>query len=77
MQRAAKGGIGWQVGIIGSAVEAAQEALAEIAHVAVSRVHPQHGRLVAAGLRIGGGPAHHLRPVGSQPLHMLRMLIGA
>ena len=33
-------------------------------------------RLVAAGLRVAGRPAQHLRPVGRQPLDVLGVLAG-
>ncbi len=52
------------------------ETLAEIAHVAVAGVHVQHAGLVAGGLRVGRRAAQHLRPIGRQPLDVLRVLAG-
>ncbi len=76
MQGGTECGVHGQLGVIGGAVKAAEEALSKITHIPVARVHSQDGGLVATRLRIGGRPAHDLRPVGGQPLDVLRVLVG-
>jgi hypothetical protein len=68
--------IGRQAGVIHRRVEAGEEALAEIAHVTVPRVHLQQRGLVAARARVQRWATHHLGPVGGQSLDVLRMLAG-
>jgi hypothetical protein len=65
-----------QAGIVDRLIEAAHEALAEIAHVAVVGVHVQDGGLVATRLRKQRRATQHLGPIGSEPLDVLRVLTG-
>ena len=69
--------IGGQPRVVEGSLKAADEALAEIAHVAVAGVHAQQPRLAPAAIRVRGRPARHLRPVGGEPLDVLRVLVGA
>jgi hypothetical protein len=74
-QSSSKRGIGGQFRIIERANETIEKPFAEIAHVAVTGMHPEDAGLVAAGSRVGRRPAHHLGPVSSQTLHVLGMLV--
>jgi hypothetical protein len=55
--------------------ETLEKPFAEVAHVAVTGMHPEDAGLVAAGSRVRRGSAKHLAPVSSQTLDVLGMLI--
>jgi AcrR family transcriptional regulator len=74
-QRGAEPRLIGPAGVVGGEQEAVRESPAEVAHVAVTRVHQHQAGLVATAL---GGvprrPAHYLGQVGGEPLDVLRML---
>jgi AcrR family transcriptional regulator len=62
-------------GVVGGEHEAVREPPAEVAHVAVTRVHHHQAGLVATALDgVPRRPAHHLGQVGREPLDVLRIL---
>ena len=72
-QGGAELGIGGQARVIGGLDETPDEPVPDVALGPGAGVHGEHRWLAAAGLRVAGGPAEHLRPVARQPLHVLGM----
>ena len=67
--------IGGQSRVVQRENETIKEPLTEIAHVAVTGMHPEDAGLVSTGLRVRRGSAHHLSPISSQTFDVLGMLI--
>jgi hypothetical protein len=66
--------IAGEASVVSRCDEALHEAAPKIGHVTVARVQVEQRRLVAARPRIRWRAAQHLRPVGGQPLYVLRVL---
>jgi AcrR family transcriptional regulator len=65
-----------QPGVVRREHEAVDEPPPQVAHVAIAGVHVHQERLVRAILAaVRRGPAHDLRPVGGEPLHVQRVLV--
>jgi len=75
VHRSSKRRVGGQLRVIERENETVEKPFAEIAHVAVTGMHPEDTGLVTAGLRVRRGSAHHLGPVRSKALDVLWMLI--